>query len=61
MIRNGSHMFINGVSGNLLGIAMSFDDEVVTSVLISGMAMPYDNGDENLLNGFIKLNDDTLI
>ena len=28
MIRNESHMFINGVSGNLLGIAMSFDDEV---------------------------------
>ena len=61
MIRNGSHMFINVVSRNLLGIAMSFDDEVATSDLISGMAMPYDNGDENLLNGFIKLNDDTLI
>ena len=55
MIKNGSHMFINGVSGNLLGIAMSFDDEVATSDLISGMAMPYDNGDENLWNGFIKL------
>ena len=55
MIRNGSHMFINGVSRNLLGIAMSVDDEVATSDLISGMAMPYDNGDENLWNGFIKL------
>jgi hypothetical protein len=33
MIRNGSHMFINGGSGNLLGIAMSYDDEVATSVL----------------------------
>ena len=35
MIRNGSHMFINGGSENLLGIAMSYDDEVVTSVLFS--------------------------
>ena len=32
MIRNGSHMFINVVSRNLLGIAMSFDDEVAISV-----------------------------
>ena len=35
MIQNGSHMFINGVSWNWLGIAMAFDDEVATSVLIS--------------------------
>ena len=55
MIRNGSHMFINGVSGDLLGIAMFFDDEVATSVLISDMATPYDNGDGNLWNIFIKL------
>ena len=55
MIRNGSHMFINGVSRNLLGIAMSVDDEVATSVLISDMATPYDNGDGNLWNVFIKL------
>ena len=61
MIRNRSHMFINGISRNLLGIAMSFADEVATSVQISGMAMPYNNGDENLWNGFLKLNDDTLI
>ena len=32
MIRNGPHMFINGVYGDLLGIAMSFDDEVAISV-----------------------------
>ena len=55
MIRNGSHMFINGVSRKLLGIAMSVDDEVATSVLISDMATPYDNGDGNLWNIFIKL------
>ena len=55
MIRNGSHMFINGVSGDLLGITMSFDDEVSTSALISGTTMSYDNGNENLWNGFIKL------
>ena len=54
MIRNGSHMFKNGVSGNLLGIAMSFDEKVATSVLILGMARTYDNGDGNLWNNFIK-------
>jgi len=36
MIKNGSHMFINGVSGDLLGIAMFFDDEVATSVFDFG-------------------------
>ena len=55
MIRNGSLMFVNGVSRNLLGIAMSVDDEVTTSILISNMATPYDNGDGNLWNVFIKL------
>ena len=54
MIRNGSHMFINVVSRNLLGIAMSFDDDVATLVLFSGMASPYDNGDGNFWNSFIK-------
>jgi hypothetical protein len=29
MTTNGSHMFINGGSENLLGIAMFYDDEVV--------------------------------
>ena len=48
MIRNGPHLFINGVSWNLLGIAMSFDDEAAVSVLISSMAMSYDNGVGNL-------------
>ena len=53
MIRNGPHLFINGVSRNLLGISMSFDEEVATSVLILGMATLYDNGDGNLWNSFI--------
>ena len=59
MIRNGSHMFKNGVSGNLLGIAMSFDEKVATSVLVLGMAMPYDDGGGYLRSCPIS-NDDTL-
>ena len=41
-------MFRNGNPGNLLGMAMSNDDEVATSILFSGMTMSYDDGDGNL-------------
>jgi hypothetical protein len=36
-------MLRNGNSGNLQGMAMSYDDEVATLILFSGMAMSYDD------------------